>query len=47
MKKWKLFWAPEGKQIAVVEAEDESVAKKKAPQPYRKYLGEIWAEEIP
>lgn len=46
MKKWRVFWAPEGRQIAVVEAKTESEAKRKAPKPYREYLGEIYAEEI-
>lgn len=46
MKRWKLFWAPEGKCIAEVLAMTPGHAKRKAPQPYRKYLGEIYAEEV-
>ncbi len=41
---YKLFWSPEGKCIATVQAKDASAAKRKAPMPYRKYLGEIYAE---
>lgn len=41
--KFKLYWSPEGKYIATVEAKDIRSAKRKAPKPYRKYLGEIYA----
>jgi len=44
MKTWAIFWSPEGRRIAVVVAESSTAAKRKAPQPYRKYLGEIYAE---
>lgn len=47
MKTYKLYWAPEGRCIAIVRAKDARAAKRKAPMPYRKYLGEIYAEEIP
>ena len=43
---YRLIWAPEGKTIAVVEAKDVSAARRKAPKPYRKYLGEIGVELI-
>jgi hypothetical protein len=46
MKTWKLFWAPEGKCIAIVQAKTQRAARRKAPLPYRKYLGEIWVEEV-
>lgn len=46
MRKYRLTWAPEGKTIAIVEAKDAASARKKAPQPYRKYLGEIAVDEI-
>ena len=46
MKKWKLFWAPTGQPLAKVEAKDARSAIRKAPPPYRKYLGEIYAEEV-
>lgn len=31
--------------IAIVEARDARAARRKAPKPYRKFLGEIIAEE--
>ena len=43
-KTWAIFWAPEGRQIAIVTAESATAAKRKAPKPYRKYLGEMWVE---
>lgn len=46
-KQWALFWSPEGKRIAVVSAPNERLAKRKAPKPYRKYLGEIYVEPFP
>jgi len=47
MNTYKLYWAPEGKHVATVKARTESAARRKAPQPYRKYLGEIYAEVQP
>ena len=46
MKRWRLVWSPEGKPIREVTGETASKAIKKAPHPYSKYLGEIYAEEI-
>lgn len=46
MQKWNLFWSPEGRQIATVEATSSRAAKRKAPQPYRQYLGEMYAVPI-
>lgn len=43
---WQLYWSPEGKPIGRVRARDESSARRKAPQPYRKYLGEIGVEPV-
>ena len=41
---WTLFWSPTGQVIATdVEADTEKAAIRKAPQPYRRYLGEIYA----
>lgn len=45
--RWKLYWSPTGEPIAVVEARDHRAAVRKAPKPYRKYLGEIYAVELP
>lgn len=47
MKTFKLVWSPEGKEIARVQAKTIQQAKKKTPQPWKKYLGEVYAEEIP
>jgi hypothetical protein len=38
-----VYWSPEGRCIATVEAQDTRAAIRKAPQPYRKYLGEMYA----
>lgn len=46
MKTFDLYWAPEGKKIATVQAKTARAAIRKAPMPYRKYLGEIYATEI-
>lgn len=43
---WQLYWAPEGRPIARVRAHDESAARRQAPQPYRKHLGEIGVERV-
>lgn len=44
--KFQLTWAPEGKPIGVVDAADVKSARRKAPQPYRQYLGEIGVEPL-
>lgn len=44
-QKFDLYWAPVGGRIAVaVEARSPRAAIRKAPKPYRKYLGEIYAQ---
>lgn len=43
---FNLFWSPEGRLIATVTAKNAAAAIRKAPQPYRKYLGEIYAESV-
>lgn len=43
-KTYALFWSPEGRKIAIVTASGFSEARRKAPKPYRKYLGEIGVE---
>lgn len=43
-QKFDLFWSPIGGRIATVEAKNAKAAKRKAPKPYRKYLGEIYAQ---
>lgn len=39
-----LYWAPEGKLIAIVDAKDATSARRKAPLPYRKFKGEIFVK---
>lgn len=46
MIKFKLYWAPTGETIAIVYAVSMRSAIRKAPAPYRKYLGEIYAVAI-
>lgn len=43
MNTYKLFWSPTAQYIATVKAKTARAAIRKAPQPYRKYLGEIYA----
>ena len=43
MKTWHLYWAPTGQHIATVYARTARAARRKAPAPYRRYLGEIYA----
>lgn len=40
---FQLYWLPEGRVIATVEAEDYHAAVRKTPTPYRKYKGEVYA----
>ena len=46
MKRFKLYWSPSGLHFQTVEARTERAACRKADQPYRKYLGEIYAVEV-
>jgi hypothetical protein len=45
MKTYVLYWSPEGRPIATVTAKSERDAIRQAPGPYRRYKGEIYAEE--
>jgi hypothetical protein len=45
MKTYSVYWSPEGRCIAVVQARTARAAIRKAPMPYRKYLGELYAVE--
>ena len=45
-KVYELRWGPTGQRIGTVTASTMRAAIRKAPYPYRKYLGEIGAEEI-
>lgn len=43
---FSLFWSPTGQRIAQgVRANSAKAAVRKAPAPYRKFLGEIYATE--
>lgn len=46
MNTYKLVWSPTGQTIATVQASTMKAAKSKAPLPYRKYKGEIYAELV-
>jgi hypothetical protein len=46
VKTWDVYWSPEGRKIATVQAITQRAAIRKAPQPYRKYLGEMYAVEV-
>jgi hypothetical protein len=43
---FELYWSPEGRPLCTVESKDARTAKRKAPQPYRKYQGELDALEV-
>lgn len=40
---YTLYWSPEGRPIATVRATDGWSARKKAPQPYRRYIHEVYS----
>ena len=42
---WNIFWAPEGRKIATVWADTARQAKQLTPEPYKRYLGEVYVEE--
>lgn len=46
MKTYELYWSPTGEKIAEVTAKTKRAAVRKAPYPYRRYLGEIYAKEL-
>jgi hypothetical protein len=43
---FELTWSPEGRVITLVQAKTIKAARRKAPQPFRKYLGEISVREV-
>jgi len=43
---WYLYWSPEGRCIATVEARTMQIAIHKTPKPYHRYLGEIYAVKV-
>ena len=42
---WFVIWSPEGRTIIKVEAKNARAACRKAPAPYRKFKGELYAIE--
>lgn len=46
MKIFELYWSPTGEKIATVQARTAKAAIRKAPLPYCKYPGEIYAVEV-
>ena len=45
MEMYDLIWAPSAAFIATVSAKTPRAARRKAPYPYRKYLGDIIVEK--
>ena len=43
---YKLIWSPSGQEIARVKAATPGEALRKAPMPYRRYKGEVYAQEL-
>jgi hypothetical protein len=41
---FNVFWSPEGRKIATVQARTARAAKRKAPMPYRKFPGELYVQ---
>lgn len=46
MKRFALVWSPNATIIAHVYARTERAAIRKAPAPYRRYLGEVYALQV-
>lgn len=46
LKRFEVRWAPTGALLVTVRAIDEREARRAAPMPYRKYLGEVYAREV-
>lgn len=45
LRTFSVYWSPEGRVIATVQAMTARAAIRKAPMPYRRYLGEMYAKE--
>jgi hypothetical protein len=41
-----IYWSPEGRCIATVEATGYDRARRMTPQPYRKYMGEVYVLQV-
>lgn len=46
MKTFRLIWGPTAECIGEVSAHTACAAVRKAPMPWRRFLGEIRAEEV-
>lgn len=46
LRKYNLYWSPEGRCIGTEWAATARAAIRLAPYPYRHYLGEIYAMEV-
>ncbi len=46
LRQWRLRWGPTGQTLGVVEAATATDARRQAPLPYRKYLGEIGVDPL-
>lgn len=44
LKPYRLVWSPTGQTIGHVNAPNAKAARRAAPMPYRRFLGEIYAE---
>lgn len=44
MRTWNIYWAPTGQCIGMVQALTARQAIRMAPMPYRRFLGELYAE---
>lgn len=45
LRVFDIYWAPEGRIIATVDAFDATSAKQQTPAPYRRYPGEVYVTE--
>ena len=43
IRRFDVYWSPEGRVIATVDAVSSRAAIRKAPHPYRRFLGELYA----
>ena len=46
MQTYILFWSPEGRPIGYCEADNAKSALKRTPKPYRRYMGEVYAQTL-
>lgn len=46
MKTFIVYWSPQGRAIATIQARNARAACRKAPMPWRRYPGELYAVEI-